>query len=115
MLGALIYWLLPLFFCIRFIWMPIKHSAIHRGEYMHYFNLEEDDLTIRFEMTMAKPRYLPIFSAIFILCYIATIICYFVIIGFRPKTTVDDPRFHVQSVYLNPTVDLRKTRKEAEV
>lgn len=108
MLGALVYWIIPLIYCIRFIWMPIKQNSIYRGENIHYFNTEEDDLTVRFEMTMSKPYMLTIFSSIFVIYFIVSLICYFFMVSTRPSTIDDDPRFNVQNVFMVPSVDLHK-------
>lgn len=117
MLAALIYWVIPLIYCIRFIWMPIRRNSLNTGEQIHYFNTEEDDLTVRFEMTMTQPYFLTIYSSIFVIYFIVSVICYLFMVATRPTVTVDDPRFNVQNVYMVPSVNIHKPeilRKEIQ-
>ncbi|XP_055312537.1 uncharacterized protein LOC129574484 [Sitodiplosis mosellana] len=109
MLGSLVYWVIILFYSIRFIWHPIRRNAINTGDNIHYFNTEEDDLTVRFEMTMTKPYFLTLFSGLFISFYVVAILIYMYMLGTRPNTgSIDDPRFNVQRVFMNPSVNLEK-------
>lgn len=108
MLAALVYWIIPMIYCIRFIWMPIRHNSINGGQNMHYFNTEEDDLTVRFEMTMTKPYLLTIYSALFVVFFIVSVVCYLCMLATRPSGIVDDPRFNVQSHYMVPSVNIHK-------
>lgn len=75
---------------------------------MHYFNTEEDDLTVRFEMTMTKPYLLTIYSALFVVFFIVSIVCYMCMLATQPSGIVDDPRFNVQSHYMVPSVNIHK-------
>lgn len=109
MLISVIYWIIPLFYSIRFIWNPIRRNAVNTGENMHYFNTEEDDLTVRFEMTMTKPYFLMIFSGLFISFYLIAVLIYMFMLGTRPRN-IDDPRFNVQNVYMVPSnINLEKS------
>lgn len=74
---------------------------------MHYFNTEEDDLTTRFEMTMTKPYFLTLFAGLFISYYIVALLVYMYMLGTRPRS-INDPRFNVQSVFMNPSANLEK-------
>lgn len=80
---------------------------------MHYFNTEEDDLTVRFEMTMTKPYFLTIFSALFTGFYVIALLCYMYMLGTRPRN-IDDPRFNVQRVYRVPSPILPKGGQDAQ-
>lgn len=115
MLGALIYWIVPLTYCIRFIWMPIRHNRLHRGEYLHYFNVEEDELTYRFEMTMTRPEHLPIYSSLFVIFFCLALVCYIFTLATCRTVTVDDPRFNIQNVHSTPTSTPQKGGKESQI
>lgn len=114
MLGALIYWIIPLVYCIRFIWMPIRHNRLNRGEYLHYFNVEEDNLTVRFEMTMTRPEHLPIYSSLFVLFYFFALVCYVFTVATSRRIVVDDPRFNVQDIYKTPPPPPKPQRSAQE-
>lgn len=112
MLGPLIYWIIPLIYCIRFIWMPIRHNRLNRGEYLHYFNVEEDELTYRFEMTMTKPEHLPIYASLFVLFFCLALLCYIFTVATSRAITVDDLRFNIQSVHIAPPTNPQKGGKD---
>lgn len=111
MLGPLIYWIIPLIYCIRFILMPIRHNRLNRGEYLHYINVEEDELTYRFEMTMTKPEHLPIYSSLFVLFFFLALVCFIFTVATSRTVTVDDPRFNIQSVHIVSPINPQKSAK----
>lgn len=111
MLVSIVYWIIPLFYTIRFIWNPIRRNAVNTGDNMHYFNTEEDDLTVRFEMTMTQPYVLTLYSGLFISYYVIALLIYMYLLGTRPRT-INDPRFNVQRVFMNPSVNLEKGDSE---
>lgn len=108
MLISIVYWVVPLIYSVRFIWNPIRRNSVNTGDNMHYFNIEEDDLTVRFEMTMTKPYFLTIFSGLFVSFYLIALLCYMYMLGTRPRH-IDDPRFNVQTVYKVPSINLQKS------
>lgn len=85
------------------------------GENMHYFNTEEDDLTLRFEMTMSKPYFLTIFSGLFVAFYFLALTSYLILLAIRPKSSIDeDPRFNVQNVHLTPSAMQKSLQKSGQ-
>ncbi|XP_031633629.1 uncharacterized protein LOC116347241 [Contarinia nasturtii] len=111
MLISICYWIIPMFYSIRFVWNPVRRNAVNTGDNMHYFNTEEDDLTVRFEMTMTQPHFLIIYSAIFITSYLIAILIYMFMLITRPGE-IEDSRFNVQNVYTVPSLNLEKSGLE---